>query len=418
MHVTTGPRGWAPISGILVAFVAAPVVAQPGERRIDRVQAAYADLDAYHADCAFEIVQRNGDWTNRRRATIEVAYDPTDRRLLIDDPEALLVVRDNTLRARLHDQPTHYVEHDLPEGWRWSDLTDVAPVLIERPLPDVAMLVDPAPIDALSDGFNERATPLTPEPDDPQQRPRLQFHTQDGVFTLALDPQTQRVVAASHELAGMMPGEAVAETYRWTLRDAASPMPDELFAFDTTGATQVASFAQLPGAGGGGQPAPPPPAIEPGDALAVEFTTLAGEPIQLADADVSTLVLSFVTTWAVGGADTVTAVAEAADRAEQGDADAAFFIVDVYEDAATVRQTFEPLGVEVPIILDPEGVLAESVQAFLVPTTVVIRDGKVIHVLPANTPDLADRLAAIAVERQRAAEDPPAPDTTLPELAP
>ncbi|MEM6756892.1 MAG: hypothetical protein AAF586_06965, partial [Planctomycetota bacterium] len=315
MHVTTGPRGWAPISGILVAFVAAPVVAQPGERRIDRVQAAYADLDAYYADCAFEIVQRNGDWTNRRRATIEVAYDPADRRLLIDDPEALLVVRDNTLRARLHDQPTRYVEHDLPEGWRWSDLTDVAPVLIERPLPDVAMLVDPAPIDALSDGFNERATPLTPEPDDPQQRPRLQFHTQEGVFTLALDPQTQRVVAASHELAGMMPGEAVAETYRWTLRDASSPMPDELFAFDTTGATQVASFAQLPGAGGGGQPAPPPPAIEPGDALAVEFTTLAGEPIKLADADVSTLVLSFVTTWAVGGADTVTAVAEAADRA-------------------------------------------------------------------------------------------------------
>ncbi|MEM9251859.1 MAG: redoxin domain-containing protein [Planctomycetota bacterium] len=409
MHFATPARVFPSIAAAAAILAAGFAAAQPGERRIDQVREAYDTLDAYHADCTFEIVQRNGDWTNRRRATLVVAYDPSDRRLMVDDPEVLIVVVDDTLRARLHDQPGRYVEHDLPEGWRWSDLTVAAPVLVARPLPDVAMLVDDTPIGALSSGFNERATPLTPEPDDPQRRPRLQFHTQEGVFTLAIDPATQLLDGAVFERADLPPGMALADTYAWTVHPTASPMPDELFAFDTTGAVQVTTFSQLPGpgTGGGGQPAPPPPAIEPGDALAVELATLDGEAIKLADTDVSTLVLSFVTTWAVGGADTVTAVSAAARRAEAENADAAFFVVDVYEDAGLVRQTFEPLEVDVPILIDPEGVLAEAVQAFLVPTTVVIRDGKVVESFPANTPDLADRLVAIAAERQRPADDTP-----------
>jgi len=384
-----------------LAGVAGVAVAQPGERRIDRVEDAYAGLDAYHADCTYEIVQRNGAWTNRRRATLELAYDPAGRRLLIDDPEALLVVRDNTLLARLHSTPGRYVEHDLPDGWRWSDLADVAPFLNERPLPDIAFLVDPAPIDALSAGFNERATPLPPEPGDSEARPRLQFHTQQGVFTLAVDPSTRRLAAALHDLADLPPGQAIAYTYRWSPRQADAPLPDELFDFDTSRASAVSSFDQLQQGGGMGQPAPPPPAIEPGDALEAELPTLDGEPIKLADVEASTLVLGFVTTWAAGGADAITALDAAADRAAAQDADAAFFVVNLYQPADAVASVVEPLDIDLPIVIDTEGVLAEAVRAYLVPVVVVIRDGKVIESLGGAAPELADRLVEIAVERTR-----------------
>jgi len=402
----------APLGVALAGGVAAPAAAQPGERRIDRVEDAYAGLDAYHADCTFEIVQQNGAWTNRRRATLELVYDPAGRRLLIDDPEALLVVRDNTLLARLHDTPGRYVEHDLPDGWRWADLTDAAPFLVERPLPDIAFLVDPEPIDALSQGFNERATPLPPEPGDAQGRPRLQFHTEAGVFTLALDPSTRRLAAASHDLADLPTGQALAYTYRWSPRPADAPLPDDVFAFDTTRATAVSSFDQLQQGGGPGRSAPPP-AIEPGDALRAELPTLDGEPIALADADASTLVLGFVTTWAAGGADAITALDAAAGRAAEQNADAAFYVVNLYEPADAVASVVEPLDIDLPILIDIEGVLAEAVHAYLVPTVVVVRDGKVVETLNAAAPGLADRLVEIAAERTRP-DNAPAPSDADP----
>lgn len=372
--------------------------AQPGTRLVDQVGEAYTELDAYRADCVYEIAMQNFNWVNRRRATIEVAFDPATRRLMIDDPEALIVVKDDTLLARRHDTPGHHVRHALDADWGWPELVEHAPVLAERPLPDVAWLLESNPIDALSEGFNERATPLPPEPGD--DRPRLQFHAAQGVYTLAIDRDNSLLSAGSLDLAGTAPGQAIAFTYRWTLRPD-DPPTDDTFAFDTSASTELASFAQL-GAFSGANAAPPPPAVRPGPAMDAQLVTLDGEPVRLSEFDRSTLVLAFVTTWARGGADIIQAMDTASERAEAANADAAFVIIDLYEPAELVRPTIEALEIDLPVLLDEQGVVAEAVQAFLVPTVVIVRDGQVIHAFAPGEPDLADRLTEIALERTRA----------------
>ncbi|MEO0588525.1 MAG: TlpA disulfide reductase family protein, partial [Planctomycetota bacterium] len=382
------------------------------ERRRGSRTDAYDELDAYRAECVYEIAMQNGGWINRRRATIDIAYDPATRRLMIDDPEAYIVVANDTLLARRHDTPTHHVRHTLEADWAWAELVELAPVLSQRPLPDIAWLLEPNPIDALSDGFNERATPLPPEAGD--TRPRLQFHTGMGIYTLAVDPQSRLLSAGSLDLAGAIPGQAIAFTYRWTLR-ADDPPTDDTFAFDTTGSTELTAFDQLSAAGGAGA-APAPPAVRPGPAMDAELTMLDGEPARLSDFEGQTLVLAFVTTWAAGGADVIQAMDEANARAKEGNADAAFVVVDLYEPADIVRPTIEALDIDLPVILDEEGVVAEAVQAFLVPTVVVIRDGQVTHTFKPDDPDLAGRLAALALQHTR--PQPAADDDTAPSPEP
>lgn len=136
---------------------------------------------------------------------------------------------------------------------------------------------------------------------------------------------------------------------------------------------------------------------------------LDGTPFELAKQRGKVVVLDFWATWCGPCVKALPIVAEVAK--ELADQDVAVFAVNIGEQAEDIQPFLTRLGVEVPVLLDPEGDIADAYGAEAIPQTVLIgKDGRVevVHVGIANPEEykatLLRQLKALAAGEKSAGE--------------
>lgn len=252
---------------ILALCLSADVLyAQEAETTLyQKVRAAYDATESYHADQTFEISRLAGRL--RMIQTFEVAYERSSSRLLVDQPQVLVVHDDGKLFIRPGWAPGQHYEAPISPRLSLSRLMRAAPFLEQPPLPDIAMLLGSEPIDDSN---------VTELPADDAGRDRLHFDTAQGKITLHIDPKSHLVSEMQWDLpADMLDGadvnEVVSAKLTIDIKQHNKPVKAELFSHEW--GTQL---AQLPGQ----EPGP-----EDRHAQAKSLEGKAAPPVQLRDLD-------------------------------------------------------------------------------------------------------------------------------------
>ena len=139
--------------------------------------------------------------------------------------------------------------------------------------------------------------------------------------------------------------------------------------------------------------------------------TLDGKPFELAKQQGKVVVLDFWATWCGPCVKALPIVAEVAK--ELSDEGVLVFAVNVGEAADEIKPFLMRLGVEIPVLLDPDGEIADSSGAEAIPQTVLIgKDGRVevVHVGIASQDEykatLTKQLKALVAGEKLAEEEP------------
>ncbi len=387
-------------AGLLVILSGrATAATPPGDRLHDEVHQAYQQTRQYQATLRFAVEQPSGRWTVTQEGEFSIAFDRDASALKVDGPDFRLVTRGDTLRLNSGQIPDNHLELDAPEPLTYANLLTRVPVMTDPLMIDVVFLLSDRPIGTISDGAASSATPLPPEEDDAQQRPRLRLDTVDGVMTLYIDPQTRLVSRAVEEIdASKIGGEGIIRIlydYDVTAHNAA--LDADAFAFDTTNSTAHASFESLVssvggGAGGGGAGSGHP--LEGEAAPAIETRTASGQAFDLDAVEAEVVVLDFWATWCPPCREGLPELEKVAAWAEAESKPVAVYTVNVGETVEDVRAFWEANGLTMPVLMDEDVSIATAYGASSIPQTVLIRDGVVEKVHVGFAPGMSDHLKA------------------------
>lgn len=382
-----------------------PVVAQaPPLGLVDQVAQAYADTDQYEATLDFTRIRKIGRWTVTQQAEFHLALDRSEDRLKIDSPgprlSFVLVIDGQTLRLRSDRFPSHHVEVPAATPLNYQGLlnhtkVEQSQLLAEPLIIDLVMLLADEPLPTVTGLTKTSARPLSADPADADQRPRLAVTTSVGTMTLSIDPATKLITTAVHEIDSRWqgPDNTQKDIYQFRIIRHNQPVADSVFQFQTANSRAVASLDEIVAASAvrAGGSARGHPLINQA-APPIELATADGGQFKLADVDADVIVLDFWTTWCPPCVKGLPQIQNVDDWARQGGRRVGVYAVNVAETVEQVKAFWKDHALTMPVIMDTDRRAAAAYGVEGIPQTVVISGQRVHHVHVGLVPNLEQTL--------------------------
>ncbi len=390
------------LSLLLIALFCLPTsAAPPGEQLIDKVIAAYRDIDQYDATMRLQIRETRDRWTHTRQTEFFLVFDRSVNHLFMDMPYQQVAVDGSHLRYKGQQFPGRHVE--IPIG---SDPFDVfrivqqtlAPNYPIYPViqPDLAFLLSDDPLVSLvlfSQNAAGKPVTLPPDENDPQNRPRIQVAVPQILATLTINPDTHLIDKAVFDFDTASMGSPVVTTMAYimdfTIHSTGEPIAKDRFAFDTTGSIASPSMQHMMASGSNG---PHPLTSQPTPELVLP--DIDGNEYDIADEDAQVIVLDFWATWCppcVAGLPELQAVY---DWAQAEGKSVAIYAVNQGESVEEVKAFWAEKGLSIPVLMDEEFTTAQAFMVNGIPQTVIIANGKVQQVHVGFRPGIGEQMKA------------------------
>lgn len=388
--------GWG-IGFIVLAMVYPPATAAPpGEQLIDRVSKAYRDLDYYDATLHMTLAQTQGRWTNAMSGDIFISLDRPGNRLLVDMPDHLLVADGQKLFYRNAGIAGKHLEIDTSSPLTCEWLVQQVPELAYPATPtDLAFLIATDPLAFVSSGAAGAPATLPPDPDDTQNRPRIEVALQAGTMTLTIDPGThlidKAVIDVDTTTMNAPPGSGMSYTFDIKVNSTDQPIADDRFVFDTTGSIASQSMQHMMASGAN---APHPLIGKDTPGLNLPDINGLDHDIAVDDADAKVIVLDFWATWCPPCVAALPGLQEVYDWAQAEGKPVAIYAVNQGETVEEVKQFWKDKGLTIPVLMDENFTAGQSFHVTGIPQTVIIADGKVQHIHEGYGPGLEDQIKA------------------------
>jgi thiol-disulfide isomerase/thioredoxin len=381
---------------VMLASFGQAVAAPPGEQLIDKVVKAYQDIQQYDATLHFTMRYTQGRWTMSQQGDFFIAADRPGNKLQIDTPDQLVVANGSKLFYRTNQIPGKHLEVDevTPLTFEWV-VQQAQGLAFPALPPDVAFLLGTDPLAFLSQGAAGAPATIPPDPDDPAQRPRIQGALQMGTITLTINPTTnlidKAVVDVDAAAMGAPAGMSMAYMFDVEVHSVDQPIPDDRFAFDTTGSVASPSMQHMMASGSNaphpltGQPVPP-----------LKLPDLDGKEHDIAvdDAAAKVIVLDFWATWCGPCVQALPELQSVYDWAQKEGKSVAIYAVNQGETVDEVKQFWQDKGLSIPVLMDENMTAAQSFMVQGIPQTVIIADGKVQEVHVGYAPGIGEQLKA------------------------
>ena len=389
---------WSAVSLLLIALGYLPTAAAPpGGELIDKVIAAYRDIQYYDATLHMESSQTSDRWTLTQSCEIYMVFDRSGNRVRIDMPHMLIVVDGQKLYCSMEYRPGMHLEIDAITLVTAEWLVKEVEVLMVNIVPtDLILLFAEDPVTLLSQsmiGAFPTVAPMTipPDPEDELQRPRIELELQVCKLILTINPQT---FLADQALIEYDPTQIDPEdtssrsvTFDIEVHSAEQPLADERFAFDTTGSRALPSMQHMLG---GGANVPHPLTDQPTPELVLP--DIDGNEYDIAADDAKVIVLDFWATWCPPCVAGLPELQEVYDWAHKEGKPVAIYAVNEGETVDQVKDFWQEKGLTLPVLMDHNSAAAQSYMVNGIPQTVIIANGKVQHVHVGIPPGMSERM--------------------------
>ena len=390
------PAAWLTgVCLVISALCGQALAAPPGEQLIDKVLNAYRGLEHYDATLHLTMTQTQGRWTATQQADYFVALDRAGNRLQIDAPGQLLVVDGQKLFYRTDEMPGKHLDIAAVTPLTCMWIIQQAPGLTFPAIPtDVAFLLAEDPVTVVSQGVAGAPATLPPDPEDPQQRPRVRFAVRSGTMTLTIDPATHLIdrVVIDADTAAMGAPTGVTMSYAFDIKvNSTEAVDDDRFTFDAAGSIASPSLQHMMASGSN---APHPLTGKPTPELKLPDIDGNEHDIAVDDADAKVIVLDFWATWCGPCVAALPELQEVYDWAKADGKSVAIYAVNQGETVGEVKQFWADKNLSIPVLMDENFTAAQSYQVNGIPQTVVISGGKVQQVHVGYGPGMAGRLKA------------------------
>lgn len=400
-------------------------VLPPASVRAEEPSLAQQVIDAhkaaktYQAEVRVRMSQEQNRWTIIKEGTIHVAMDREKRALLIDNPDYRIVAKGERLWMSIPQLADRHLEAAAPEAFTYEALSDLPATRVvfmqALPQPDVLLLTAEKPFAALagSDAAEPQAT--TARGQDGQEYPALTVTHQAGIFTMRLDPQTHllKEVTLKFTVDPMQALEAAGSSgqIHWTfdIKPIDQPLPEQTFEFKTEGSTAFASVEELiqgrPNAAQNEQPG------GQGGLPAIKLPLLDGGEFDIAQAGDDIIVLDFWATWCGPCARSLPAIQKVYDWAKEANKPVRIYAVNIGESAEEIQTFWKERNLSIPVLLDSESAVANSLSINAIPTTLIIHHGRVVNAHVGAEGDLEkmikDDIESLLSKPQEDAPDEP-----------
>lgn len=396
---TVWNRIWAGcLGGLLFSSIA--FAQAPGETLLDQVRKAYQDIQAYDTTVTFRTEQQTGRWLSIQQTWYRIVFDRPGSRLMIDKPEFVMVVADDSVRLVSEQLPGRFLDAAKPPQLTLSSLVTEVSMLEKPVLIDLALLIEPDPIDLITNGGTSLATPLGIDPDDPEQRQRLQIGTPEGELTMYFDSKTLLLDEAVFDLnvQAAAPEDFARLVYEFAYPDEVE-VEDQTFELETQGLLAADHFKQLmtmrgatPGAAGGVAGSGGGPGVsateqqqvrEAPDIDTVWIKTAKGELLKfkLDEVKQPIVVLHFWATWLPQAYKSIPVIESLRTWARENKLPVEILTLNAGDQAQEVRRFLRIEERDVPVVLDRDFKISEAYGANTLPLTVFIIDGQIVEVL-------------------------------------
>lgn len=382
----------------------------PGQTLLDQVRKAYQDVQAYDAKVTFKTEQQTGRWLSTQQTWYRIVFDRAGSRLMIDKPEFVLTVVDDSVRLVSEQLPGRFLDAAKPQPLTLSSLSTEVNMLEKPVLLDLAFLIEPDPIDLITNGGTSLATPLGLDPQDPKQRPRLQVGTREGELTMYFDPQTLLLDQAIFDLnfQGNSPDDFARLVYDFAYKDQVE-IEDETFELQTQGLVAADNFQQMVtmrgaaavagGGGGTGSGAGPAASVTqqqqvrqapPIKSVWVKDSKAELVVFKLQDIQEPIVVLHFWATWLPQAYKSIPVIESLRGWVGKNDLPVEILTINAGDQLQEVRRFMRVEERDVPVVLDREFEISEAYGANTLPLTVFIVDGKIVEVLNGYADNMED----------------------------
>ncbi|MCC6681802.1 MAG: TlpA family protein disulfide reductase [Phycisphaeraceae bacterium] len=365
--------------------------AQPSDL-IQQVRQAYADTQQYQATVQFTLTQKQPRVTSTQQFDIYVVFDRSGQSLVLDKPDMRVVIEGGRLKMRSDQLPSRYLDAEVPDPITLASIAQALPPALDPPMVDVILLVGDDPAGML-DTLRAGETPDTLIVDLPM-----------GVMTLHVDAKThliQKAVVDINMQGQGAAGESVTLSYDYTIEKHNQPLDPQALAFEAGSDQAYATLQEMTqaggggtGSGGGGAAAGAENALEGQDAPLIETVTSTGQPYKLADEAAKVVVLDFWATWCGPCRAALPHIQAVSDWARDNDKSVAVYTVNVGETPADANAFWKEQGFTMPILMDQDNAISIAYGVQGIPQTVVIADGKVLHVHVGFDPNAEATLEA------------------------
>ena len=361
------------------------IVTTDAKLLLDRMRDAYQNLKtAEFTGTVSSNVDADGQQENSETKFVSSFADPFRFR---HDGEGDLATGSNGDKLFVFNQPAkEYLMIDAPERGGVDEMPGVIGGLLQAQNPSLLFALLPDPTTEFTKSFAN--IHRAPDVDlDGKNHPTLVLepHEKDGNLTLVFDPDTHllrqlrvdlRPVLEARGLEDIKAAEALVDYtntktgvefaedhFAWT------PPQDARDVSTSLGATEEPAESDLLG-----KAAPD-----------FQLTTLQGESVSLADLKGQVVVLDFWASWCPPCIESLPHLGKLHAEKREG---VKVFAVNLREDKAKVEAFMKSKSVDVPVLLDSDGRVAEKYNVVSIPQTVVIgKDGTVKKVLVGMSDD-------------------------------
>ncbi len=380
---------WIPLPVLAIACLSVATArgqeqaAQPSDLS-QQVRQAYTDTQQYQADVQFTLTQKQPRITSTQQFDVYVVFDRSGQALVLDKPDMRVVVEGGRLKMRSDQLPSRYLDTEVSDPITLASIAQALPPALDPPMVDVILLVGDDPAGML-DSLRAGDAPDTLNVDLPM-----------GVMTLHVDPQSHLIQKAvvDIDMQGQgAPGESVTLTYDYQIEKHNQPIDPQALAFEAGSDQAYATLQEMTQAGGGGQ-SMPENSLEGQNAPPIETVTSMGQPYKLADETAKVVVLDFWATWCGPCRMALPHIQAVSDWAEENNKSVAVYTVNVGETPQDANAFWKDQGFTMPILMDQDNAISIAYGVQGIPQTVVIADGKVLHVHVGFDPNAEQTLEA------------------------
>ena len=380
----------APLYGLGAAlvFAAASIgeaasATQPGSL-LSRMKNAYAELRTYEASIGYQMVQKQGRWTNRRATQMRVAFDRSNQRLFVKHPSYTLAVNDGTLRVKARGLNSRYLQLEAPSTLTHQWLSKQWPALDQPLVPELMLLLADEPMPPLSGWWlrdiEQKPDGIAGETD----APTIVLKTGAGDVRLILDPETHLVTRMVKIRQRDDSDVTLTRAYEMTIQQRNTTLAPSRFELETSGGQPVKSMAALSGRSQREDPLV-------GTAVPdVTFVDENGRSFKPGELEADVVVLDFWATWCLPCRQWMPQLNELHAWAQRNDKSLAIYAVTIDQQIAKARrywkqQTFDYRYAEATDRAATRQAYGSSqrgmgAKSIPLPTTVVLHEGRIVQV--------------------------------------